>query len=1258
MNFFDRTLASVHKVVVAALAVALGSMGFAVAAPYPDGPPNDASYGQQHNVWDYIPAQTYPLATDAEGAAGMSIEKAWRDPLLAGARTGRKDLMVAYLEGGINWNLGDISKDLVNKVYLNRGELPCPRDAAGKTRSQLDPSATDCYDLNGDGVFNIQDYASDGRVSDRNGNGFLDPEDLIAIFSDGTDDDGNGYVDDISGWDFYNNQNDPATLDATYPHSDAQMRKAAAEANNGLGFAGMCPDCRILPVKVGAEALDRADDLARGILYAIDAGASVVTTENAVLGYSTLERQVLEYAWQHDVLIAETTNDFDSTDHQGAMYWPHDIPGNGLVADQSSLPVISSPVQPTTALTTTFRVRSGQTSWGTKSLLSVATLGGSTSESTGTLGGVLGMLRSAAKEFSPAANPITAAEVVQVAIATASDVTASDGAKWPVTQGWDLQTGYGRYNVWEAMDAMRRQDIPPVAWFDTPDWFTLYDPTQVGTVAIGGHVEARRSPSYQWKLEWATGGEPADDSWQTISHGAGQVPYSGELGVLDLSRISAAFYAAQFALSSTKTLETNEQYTVTLRLTVTDAAGKSGVERRSIAVHHDDSWFPGFPVRTRETGTSFAPGGESQPALVDLQGLGHLAIVYGDSDGHIHALDPLTRKELPGFPATTDPTELAPVKPRAGIEASFEPMPQPVAVGDLDHDGRLWIVGTTTNGKVYVWDDHGARRAGWPQLAATGVQPPAVPRQPRQYARPPHQGAFAAPTLSDLDGDGTLEIIQAAWDGRIHVYRNDGSGELPGWPVKVELPSSSAPPQGYVLIDDQKLESNVLVADIDGDGKPELVVRSQQAYSRGGDIQPLGLGHAFAYHADGTLLSGWPVTMPSVIHYYGSAQEFITEGSNSPVGADIDGDGKVDVAVNPVFSPAVYVFNGDGTPKLAYGAALDLSNHAVTQADLSNLLGLLPADLSISFTTTGAFGKFGPGKLLTFAQAGSDTASVANALLFTGSGGAIRNSERAFVAAAGVPQPGFPSMLQGLDFLGAPLFVDVDGDGAAEIIDGGDTSALHGFRSGGGQAAGFPKWTTGWMLWSASAGDLDSDGTTDLVALTREGYVMAWKTPGISASNNEWWHYRHDEWNTGRYGADTRPPGVARDVKWDVANHRLSFTAPGDNWYAGTVSKYRVAGTGTAGVSTELEFSSTDFVPAGQQQSLNLPADMTSGTVQAVDAAGNLGRRVAFPGSSNLPNGASDTPAERSRFGGPISAWSTGILLLVQAFRRRRIRPG
>ena len=97
----------------------------------------------------------------------MSVNRAW-------AAYGMGHVIVAYMEGGVNWKLGD-SNDLRDQAYLNTGELPYPQDAAGQTHGT--------YDLNGDGIVNVEDYVHDSRVGRANPQaGGITPEDLIIAF--------------------------------------------------------------------------------------------------------------------------------------------------------------------------------------------------------------------------------------------------------------------------------------------------------------------------------------------------------------------------------------------------------------------------------------------------------------------------------------------------------------------------------------------------------------------------------------------------------------------------------------------------------------------------------------------------------------------------------------------------------------------------------------------------------------------------------------------------------------------------------------------------------------------------------------------------------------------------------------------------------------------------------------------------------------------------------------------------------------------
>ena len=70
----------------------------------------------------------------------------------------------------------------------------------------------------------------------------VETADLIRACSDGHDGygsagDGNGFVDDIAGWDFQDDDNDPFD-DVDYGHGTGQAIDGTAEANNGGGFPG------------------------------------------------------------------------------------------------------------------------------------------------------------------------------------------------------------------------------------------------------------------------------------------------------------------------------------------------------------------------------------------------------------------------------------------------------------------------------------------------------------------------------------------------------------------------------------------------------------------------------------------------------------------------------------------------------------------------------------------------------------------------------------------------------------------------------------------------------------------------------------------------------------------------------------------------------------------------------------------------------------------------------------------------------------
>jgi subtilisin family serine protease len=71
------------------------------------------------------------------------------------------------------------------------------------------------------------------------------------IPGNGIDDDGNGFIDDVTGWDFADNDNNPNPGSVNDNHGTAVAGVAAGRGHNAIGITGSCQNCRILPVRIG-----------------------------------------------------------------------------------------------------------------------------------------------------------------------------------------------------------------------------------------------------------------------------------------------------------------------------------------------------------------------------------------------------------------------------------------------------------------------------------------------------------------------------------------------------------------------------------------------------------------------------------------------------------------------------------------------------------------------------------------------------------------------------------------------------------------------------------------------------------------------------------------------------------------------------------------------------------------------------------------------------------------------------------------------
>jgi subtilisin family serine protease len=122
-------------------------------------------------------------------------------------------------------------------------------------------------------VVAVIDTGVDYRHPDLQGNIWINTVELSGAA--GVDDDGNGHVDDIRGWDFAAAGNDPMDKDGHGTHVSGII---AAAGNNGLGISGINWHARIMALKVEADNGQYFEDFAviAAIRYAIDQGAKIV----------------------------------------------------------------------------------------------------------------------------------------------------------------------------------------------------------------------------------------------------------------------------------------------------------------------------------------------------------------------------------------------------------------------------------------------------------------------------------------------------------------------------------------------------------------------------------------------------------------------------------------------------------------------------------------------------------------------------------------------------------------------------------------------------------------------------------------------------------------------------------------------------------------------------------------------------------------------------------------------------------------------
>ncbi len=195
----------------------------------------------------YLPHLNYvpndPRASDQWYLSFTQAYQAW--DLVRGDTT--KHAIIGIVDSGVHWD----HPDLAANIWINLGE-----------------------DINHNGIFD---------------NGDLN----------GIDDDSNGFIDDVVGYDFGNNDSDPS--DDAVPHGTAVAGCASEVADNSLLGAGIGFNARIMCLK-GFNDTNGGTNLYQAFIYAADMGAQIINCSWAS-PFSQAGQNLMDAAWAEGALI-------------------------------------------------------------------------------------------------------------------------------------------------------------------------------------------------------------------------------------------------------------------------------------------------------------------------------------------------------------------------------------------------------------------------------------------------------------------------------------------------------------------------------------------------------------------------------------------------------------------------------------------------------------------------------------------------------------------------------------------------------------------------------------------------------------------------------------------------------------------------------------------------------------------------------------------------------------------------------------------
>ena len=151
------------------------------------------------------------------------------------------------------------------------------------------------------------------------------------IPGNGIDDDGNGYVDDVHGWDFFDWSPQVYSAADGDSHGTHVAGIIAAQRGNGVGVAGVAGNARIMVLKFLKPTGGYTSDAIVAIQYAVAEGARVINASWGGTGYSQALCDAISQAADAGVTFVAAAGN-SGTDNDASPLWPADCPASSLIS--------------------------------------------------------------------------------------------------------------------------------------------------------------------------------------------------------------------------------------------------------------------------------------------------------------------------------------------------------------------------------------------------------------------------------------------------------------------------------------------------------------------------------------------------------------------------------------------------------------------------------------------------------------------------------------------------------------------------------------------------------------------------------------------------------------------------------------------------------------------------------------------------------------------------------------------------------------